>query len=167
MSGALSTPWCSGRMPSARATRWAISAVMVPDRNDASFDVIFQGRTHTSTVGANGPALIYSHTDTDFVCTRPISFHARQGFVATACKVVAKTNVVFDGFDSSQGRLGRRLISRVAERRAGKSKEQARQIAARINEEALLQGFDKQLNPQLAAMNKKLNLVRFGKSIRG
>ena len=142
-------------------TQGAISGLMVPDRNDASFDIIFQGRTHTTTVGTNGPALICSHTDTDFVCTRPITFHAREGFVATACKIVAQTNVTYDGFGSSRGRLGHRLISRIARRRAGESQEQVRQIAARLNEAALLKGFDKLLNPRLADMNQKMNLVRY------
>jgi hypothetical protein len=141
-------------------TQGAISVLLVPDRNDASFDVIFQGRTHTRTVGTHGPALIYSHTDTDFVCTRSITFHARQGFVADASNVVAHTNMVYDGFDSSRC-LGRRLVSRIARRRAGKSREQARAIAARINEDALLAGFDKQLNPQLDAMNQKLGLIAY------
>ena len=98
-------------------TQGAISVLMIPDRNDASFDLSFQGRTHVSTVGANGPALICSHTDTDFVCTRQVSFHPRQGFVAVASTVVADTQLVYDGFGSSRGRLGRRLIGRVAERR--------------------------------------------------
>jgi hypothetical protein len=142
-------------------TLGSISVLMVPDRNDASFDVIFKGRTHTSTVGTNGPALIYSHTDTDFVCTRAITFHVRQGLVAAPCQVVANTSIGYDGFDSSRGRLGHRLISRVARRRAGESREQVRQIAARINEDALLLGFDKQVNPQLAAMNQKMDLVRY------
>ena len=97
-------------------TQGSITGLMTPDRNDASFDIVFQGRTHSTTVGTNGPALIYSHTDTDFVCTRPITFHARQGFVAAPCKIVAHTNVVYDGFDSSRGRLGHRLISRIARR---------------------------------------------------
>ena len=142
-------------------TQGSISGLMVPDGNDASFDIVFQGRTHTTTVGTNGPALIYSHTDTDFVCTRPITFHAGQGFVAAACTIIAHTTVVYDGFGSSRGRLGHRLISRIASRRAGEAREQVRQIAARINEHALLEGFDKLLNPQLAAMNKKMDLVRY------
>jgi hypothetical protein len=142
-------------------TQGSISGLMVPDRNDASFDIIFQGRTHSSTVGTNGPALIWSHTDTDFICTRPITFHARRGFVAAACTIVANTNVVYDSFGSSRGRLGRQLIRRVAKRRACESREQVRQIAACINEDGLLQGFDKILNPQLAAMNQKMNLVRY------
>lgn len=60
-------------------TQGSITGRMTPDRNDASFDIVFQGRTHSTTVGTNGPALIYSHTDTDFVCTRPITFHGAKG----------------------------------------------------------------------------------------
>jgi hypothetical protein len=142
-------------------TQGSITGLMTPDRNDASFDIVFQGRTHSATVGTNGPALIYSHTDTDFVCTRPITFHARRGFVAAPCKIVAHTNVVYDGFDSSRGRLGHRLIRWIARRRAGESQEQVRRIAARMNEDELVQGFDKLLNPQLAAMNQNWNLVRY------
>ena len=142
-------------------TRATISVLMIPDRNDASSDLSFQGRAHVSTVGANGPALIYSHTDTDFVCTRQITFHPRQGFVAGASTVVAETRLVYDGFGSSRGRLGRRLISRIAQRRAGQSQEEARQIAARDTEHELLQAFDKRLNAQLTAMNEGLLVARF------
>lgn len=142
-------------------TLGAISVLMIPDRNDASFDLRFQGRTHVSTVGANGPALICSHTDTNFVCTRQISFHPRLGFVAVASTVVADTHLVYDGFGSSRGRLGQRLISRVAERRAGESQEEARQIAARDTEHELLQAFDQRLNAQLTTMNRSVNVARF------
>ena len=141
-------------------TQGAISVVLIPDRDDASFDLRFQGRTHTRTVGVHGPALIYSHTDTDFVCTRPVSFDPTQGFVAGTSTIVANTRLVYDGFGSSR-RLGRRLISRVAERRAGESQEQARQIASRDNEQELLSAFDKRLNAQLAAMNQQLNIVLY------
>ncbi|MEX0977983.1 MAG: hypothetical protein WDZ48_03980 [Pirellulales bacterium] len=140
-------------------TQGAISVRLIPDRDGASFDLRFQGRTHTRTVGANGPALIYSHTDTGFVCTRPVSFDPTQGFVAGASTIVADTKLVYDGFGSSRGGPGSRLISSVAERRSGESREQARQIVARDNERELLSAFDKRVNTQLAAMNQKLNIV--------
>jgi hypothetical protein len=41
--------------------RGAISVLLVPDRNEASFDLTFRGRTHSTAVGSNGPALIYCH----------------------------------------------------------------------------------------------------------
>ncbi|MEI8376215.1 MAG: hypothetical protein WCJ35_25625 [Planctomycetota bacterium] len=142
-------------------TLGAISVLMIPDRNDASFDLSFQGRTHVSTVGTNGPALVYSHTDTDFICTRQISFHPHQGFVALASTVVADTHLVYDGFGSSRGLLGSRLIRRVAERRAGESREEARQIAARDTEHELRQAFDKRLNAQLTVMNRSMIVAQF------
>lgn len=142
-------------------TQGAISVLLIPDRDEASFELRFQGRTHTRTVGSNGPALIYSHTDTGFVCTRPISFDPARGFVAGASTIVAKTKLVYDGFGSSRRGLGNRLISRVAEQRSGESHEQARQIAARDNEHELLSAFDKRANTQLAAMNQKMNIVLY------
>jgi hypothetical protein len=148
-------------------TQGAISVLLIPDRDEASFDLKFQGRTHTTTVGANGPALIYSHTDTGFVCTRPISFDPTQGFVAGASTIVANTKLAYDGFGSSRGGLSRRLVSSVAERRSGESREQARQIAARDNERELLLAFDKRVNTQLAAMNQKLDIVIYKKLFVG
>lgn len=68
---------------------------------------------------------------------------------------------MYDGFDSSRGPLGRRLIRWIAKRRASESQEQVRRIAARINESELLQGFDKLLNPQLVAVNQKWNLAHY------
>ena len=137
----------------------AISVHLIPDRDEASFDLRFRGRTHSKAVGINGPALIYCHADTGFACTRPVLFDPTRGFVAEAGTIVAKTKLVYDGFGSSRDGLGRRLISRVAERCAGELREQARQIAARDTEHKLLSAFDKQVNTQLAAMNKQLNVV--------
>jgi hypothetical protein len=142
-------------------TQGSISVLLIPDRDEASFDLRFQGRTHTRTVGANGPALIYSHTDTGFVCTRSISFDPTKGFVAGASTIVANTKLAYDGFGSSRGGVGGRLVSSVAERRSGESLDQARQIAARDNEHELLSAFDKRVNAELAAMNQKLNIVLY------
>ena len=127
----------------------AISVHLIPDRDEASFDLRFRGRTHSKAVGTNGPALIYCHADTGFACTRPVSFDPTRGFVAEAGTIVANTTLVFDGFGSSRGLLGRRLISCVAEQRTGELREQARQIAARDTEHKLLSAFDKQVNTQL------------------
>ncbi len=140
-------------------TRGAVSVLMVPNPNAASFDLSFRGRVHVCTVGTNGPALIYSHSDTDFLCTRRISFDPRQGFVSGARTFNADTRLVYDGFGSSRSRLGWRLISRIAERRASGLQEEARQIAARDTAHELQQGFDKQLDARLATMNKTANVA--------
>ncbi len=144
-------------------TQGKVSVRMVPNSNAASFDLSFRGRVHVCTVGTNGPALIYSHSDTDFLCTRRITFDPRQGFVSRPSAFTADTRLVYDGFCSSGGRLGSRLISRIAERRAYSSQEEARQIAARDTEHELLQAFDKRLNAQLATMNETANVARLVK----
>ena len=140
-------------------TQGAVSVVIVPNSKAASFDLSFRGRVHASTAGTNGPALIYNHTDTDFLCTRRISFDPRQGFVSGVSTINADTRLVYDGFGSTRGGLGRRLISRIAQRRAGNSQEEARQIAARDTAHELQQGFDKQLDARLATMNKNANVA--------
>jgi hypothetical protein len=139
----------------------AISVLLIPDRDEASFDLSFQGSTRTRTVGTNGPALIYSHSDTSFACKRSVSFDPAHGFVAKDSTIVANTKLVYDGFGSSRGSLGQGLIVRVAARRADESREQARQIAARDTEHKLRSGFDKRVDTQLAAMNHQLNIVLF------
>ena len=161
-SGAGSTWWYWGRTPSAKAARReGCPCSLIPDRDEASFDLKFQGRTHTRTVGTNGPALIYCHTDTGFVCTRPVSFDQNHGFVAEASTIVAKTKLVYDGFGSSRDGLGRRLISRMAERALRRIAATGAQIAARDIEHKLLSAFDQQVNAQLAAMNQQLNIVLY------
>jgi hypothetical protein len=142
-------------------TRGAISVESIPDQDDASFDLVLRGSTRARTTGTNGPALIYSHADTNFVCERPITFDASKGFVAGASKVTSKTKLTYDGFGSSRGVLGRQLISRVAEKRAGGVKNEAERIAARTNERGVLAAFDKAVNAQLASMNKKLNIALY------
>ena len=139
-------------------TRGVISVHMVPNADAASFDVSFKGQVHVCTVGTNGPALIYSHSDTDFLCTRRISFDPQQGFISGTSTLNADTQLVYDDFGSSRGRLGRRLISRTAERRADGSHEEARQIAARDTSQELLKTFDERLNARLATMNKTANV---------
>jgi len=140
-------------------TTGAVTSRMVPNSNAASFDLSFRGRMLVSTVGTNGPALIYSHSDTDFLYTRQISFDPRQGFVSGARTFDADTRLVYDGFDSSRGQLGRRLIIRIAARRACASREEARQIADRDAGHDLRQAFDERLDAQLAKMNKTANVV--------
>ena len=109
-------------------THGATSVVSVPDHDDASFDLVLRGSTISRTTGTNGPALIYGHADTNFVCTRPITFESSRGFVAGSSRVVANTKLTYDGFGSSRRLLGRRLVSRVAEKRAGEVKTKPNEL---------------------------------------
>ncbi len=154
---AIGTSWTTG----------AIDVEMIPDRDDASFTIRFLGKTQTKTTGSNGPALIYSRTFTDFECARRVVFDPRIGMVAGPCVSRARTSLVYDGFDSSGGPLGRRLVARVAQRRAGESFEQVRAIALRDNEAEVHQAFEKRLDEQLAGINRRLDVARYVNALFG
>lgn len=139
----------------------------VSDRGAASFDVVFQGQTRTRNVGIHGPAIIYSSTQSDFVCTRAITFEPRVGFVAAASEIDLETRLSYDGFDSTRPRLIGRFVRRVAERKSQEVRERARQIAAQDNEQQVREEFDKALDDRLAELNRRLNTGRIVNTLFG
>ena len=151
----------------ASSTRGAIDVEMIPERDDASFTITFRGQTQTRTTGYNGPALIYSRTITDFECARRVVFEPRVGLVAGPTQLNSRTNLLYDGFGSSGGRLGRRIVARVAERRANESHEAARAIAARDNDAEIRAAFDRRLDAKLAGINRQLNIARYVNALFG
>lgn len=143
-------------------TLGSIRGVLIPDSTEASFDVRFQGNTVATTVGTHKPAVIYSRTFTDFNCTSHIAFDPRQGFVVVGGDVVVNgdTRLVFDGFAAMRP-FGRRLICRMAERRARQSHEQARKIADRDNKRQVREGFERQVAEAVRAANERTGLARY------
>jgi len=147
-------------------TRGAMNVNIIPDRDDAAFIIRFHGETRTRTTGSNGPAIIRSRTATEFDCARLVVFEPRIGLVAGKSTSAARTSLVFDGFDTDR-RLGRRLITRIAEQRANEQFEVARAIAQRDNEAEVRQAFDQRLDQQLAAINQQLNIARYVNALFG
>jgi|GEM_PF-2798703 len=147
-------------------TRGAMNVNIIPDRDDAAFIIRFHGETRTRTTGSNGPAIIRSRTATEFDCARLVVFEPRIGLVAGKSTSAARTSLVFDGFDTDR-RLGRRLITRIAEQRANEQFEVARAIAQRDNEAEVRQAFDERLDKQLAEINQQLNIARYVNALFG
>ncbi len=142
-------------------TRGAIRAELIPDSKEATFDIRFQGNTATKTVGTHEPALIYSSTFTNFDCTRRIDFDPRKGFVVVGeTEVTGDTRLVYDGFGATRT-IGKRMITRVAERRAGQSHEQARQIADRDNKREVFESFEREVAQHVREANEGTDLVRY------
>jgi hypothetical protein len=142
-----------------------IDVAKMADRDDGAFTVKFTGQTATRTTGYNGPAIIYSRTHTDFVCTREVTFDPVKGFIAAPCQLQARTTLTYEGFGSSRSGLGSRLIARIAHRRADDAHAAAHQIAARDNREEIRKAFDDRLDRQLIAINKELAVVRYAAAI--
>lgn len=142
-------------------TRGTLHAALIPDSTEAAFDVRYTGNTATKTVGTNGPAVIHSRTFTEFACSRRVLFDPRKGFVLDGEPVVdGHTQLIYDGFDASRD-LGRRLIARIAERRAYASYGQARLIADRDNMQKVRDGFAKDVEKAISQANADNDFVRY------
>jgi hypothetical protein len=135
---------------------------MIPDSQAENpvFLVRLTGTIQCKTVGRNGPAIIHSRTNSNFICERAIRFNGESGFVPLASKVTANPRIQFDNFLSDRGGLRGRIISRAASRRAEESRAQVTQIVRSIQEEELKKIFDSQLSENIASLNRKLQLAR-------
>lgn len=147
-------------------TTGGINVKIVPREEEASIIIRFRGQTRTKTTGYNGPAIIYSHTDTEFECARQVVFQPRIGLVAGEPTIDARTALVYDGFDANR-RLGKRLISRVARQRAEEQHEEARAIAHQENTKGVCLAFEKKLDAQLASINRQLDIARYVNALFG
>lgn len=142
-------------------TRGVIRAALIPDSAEASVEILFEGSTATKTIGVQGPAVIYGHTLSNFICRRSITFDPHQGFVLIGnTTIVGDTRLIYDGFSSNR-RLGGRLISRIAERRAGEMHEQARLIADRDSKNEVRESVEKEMEKQVRAANEATELARY------
>jgi len=142
-------------------TQGAVRGELLPDIDEAAFVIRFRGNTKTKTRGTQGPAVVYSSTQTEFVCTRRVEFDPRQGFHAAGeTEIEADTRLRYDGYGSTR-RLGRRVITFFAQRGAEKVREQARQIADRDNKRQVVEGFEKEVDEQIRAANQGLDVVRY------
>lgn len=142
-------------------------AVMVANPRVATFDIVFKGQTSTTTTSVNEPGIVYGRTFTELCCTRRIVFDPKQGFIVKGeSECEGKTKLVYDGFGSTQ-QFGRRLITRITERKAQQMHEEARLIADRDNKRDVRQEFDKEVEQQLTAANQGLNLQQLSEQFFG
>jgi hypothetical protein len=118
------------------------------------------GTIHCNTVGRNGPAIIRSRSNSDFVCERVIRFDSESGFVPLTSRVKANPQIHYDDFSSDRGGIRGRIISRAASRRAEESRAQATEIVRSIQEEELRNIFESRLNENIASLNRKLQVAR-------
>ena len=148
-------------------TTGQIRAELLPDSQEAAFDLIFRGRTVTKTKAVQEPGVCWSRTFTDFVSTRRIIFEPREGFkVVGDTETETETSLVYDGFGSTR-RFGRRLIERITERKSQQMTGQAIAIADRDNKQEVTESYAKESDQQVAAANEGLDLVRYVNNFLG
>jgi hypothetical protein len=134
---------------------------LLPDSQEASFDIVFRGHTVSNTASRNDPAIVYSRTFTNFVLRQRIVFDPREGFMMVGEPTVeGDTKLVYDRFASTR-QLGRRIITRIAQRQAEKLREPARRIADRDNKQEVRDHFAAEVSKQVKAANEGLGIVNY------
>jgi len=133
----------------------------------AAFLVSFAGKCYSNTVGRNGPAQVYNHSETDFVVTRRVTFSPLAGFDSEKTAIRSTTKVTLDDVRSTRRGLVGRVVRRVAWRRARENHAAAEAIAARNTRQELFEGFDRLLDVRVAELNKQANLARYLNGILG
>lgn len=148
-------------------TTGTIRAELLPDSQEAAFDLYFRGRTVSETKGVQEPGVVWSRTFTDFVSKRRIIFEPRKGFVVVGDnEIETDTKLVYDGFGSTRN-MGRRLITRITAKKSYQISEQARLIADRDNKKEVAESFVKESDQQVKAANDGLDLVRYVNAFLG
>jgi hypothetical protein len=138
-----------------------VRSELLPDSQEASFDIVFRGRTVSNTASRNDPAIVYSRTFTNFVLRQRIVFDPREGFMMVGEPTVeGDTKLVYDRFASTR-QLGRRIITRIAQRQAEKLREPARRIADRDNKQEVRDQFVAEVSKQIKAANEGLGIVNY------
>lgn len=130
-------------------TKGNLEVKLVPDAKRAAFDIILLGTTASETVGYKGPAQIYS-TGTTGIGARKRFRLDTEGLAAEPSAANAKTR---NRINCIQTTRGRRLVQRIAWKRALRQESTAEYIASRHAE----QRVNQRLNREAAEMVNRAN----------
>jgi hypothetical protein len=148
-------------------TLGTVTSLPVVNGQAASFTVTFSGRTSSRTRAADGPVIVHCHADTDFVCTRKVTFDPGSGLVSGPSLISARTVLVYDGIESKRSGLIGRIVRRAASRRSAEAHAEAQRLAARDHEHQILAGFDAALDERLAQSNRRFLVGRLASLLVG
>lgn len=133
------------------------SLELVPSVDRALLSIVVQGTIHSDTVGFNGPARIYSRSETPFTARKLVSF-TPDGLSFEPATCSATTHSDIQDVDVT---CNSACVERIAWRRTFKQKSAAEWEAARKAERRVERRVDKEANPQLEkAAERYQNRVR-------
>jgi len=121
-------------------TKGKIGTELSPDPRFGVIDTLFFGTTHSDNVGYHGPVTIFSNSTTDLAARKRLWIDA-DGLSSHPAAAAAETNVTICDIRSNKGR---RLIEKMAWKRAGKQLGKAECIASRHAEQRLSERMDNQ-----------------------
>lgn len=131
-------------------TEGSITTQLIPNSQAAEVLLHFTGRTHSETVGYNGPARIYADGHTILQAKKTIRI-SPEGLQSTSTLAQADTQTRIRGIRLVRGGC---LVERIAWKRTWQTKSSAEWIAARHAEQRLARRLDEQLDSLLAEKNR-------------
>ena len=129
--------------------------VLAPSAEQATFYIVFHGTVCSRTVGYNGPAIIYSRSETRFSATRKIAFDPKKGFYALAPELKSHTRIFVDGIGSTCGGLVGRIVRRRAARLEIARRPEATEIVRQKTGRRIIAAFDRTTEERLARLNSQ------------
>lgn len=114
---------------------------IVPSDADARLRLRLDGQAFSNTRGYNGPVRISSTGTTVYCAEKLVTLH-QDFFTATPAVASVDTRTRINSINKTGGKLGSRLIEKVAWKRAGQQKRQAELISAAHTRERVVTEFD-------------------------
>ena len=126
------------------------SVELQPDPDRGLLDTLFFGTTHSDNIGYHGPVTIYSSATTRLAACKRLWIE-ETGLSAYPGVSNAVTEVQICDIQSNKGR---RLVERMAWKRAGQQQGEAEQVASRHAEARLNERVDQQAADPLERANR-------------
>lgn len=130
-------------------TRAKLTAALVPNSTKGTIELRMRGRAVANdNVAYSGPATIYSSAVTQLFAQKPVLIDC-FGLHPQSATARCKTSMQIQDIDAS-----RRIIERIAWRRAGRMQGEAETTASRLAEERVAEGLDEEAQTQIDEANE-------------
>jgi hypothetical protein len=126
-----------------------------PDSDDAAFNVKIYGTTRARTIGHNGPAIIYSRSETRWTARKIVRFDGDE-FTTAPATIASETQICPLGAGSDLPGIRGRIVTRIATRRAIEYNATAERITNRDTERRVLADVDRVIDGQIAKLNDRI-----------
>ena len=141
------------------ATKGALTVKLLPDPDNATFMLCFEGTSTANTNGRRGPVIIDSTACTRFRAMKQIDFDMDRGLSHKEAKISVNTQLTVTGLQTTADGLCGRLIRCVARRRIARQHQQFRAIAAHTARNRICSSLDEHVRWRAKSVNEALWVV--------
>ncbi len=136
-------------------TRANISGQLVPSPNMAVLDILLNGQTSIATTGRKRRVSVHATGTTWLSGQKRLYFDLENGLRSSPATASANTQQTINSVDVNRV-LGRRVISRIATRKAWQSVPKAKWIANNESRQKIAEQMDTKAEPMIAKANTAL-----------